>query len=144
MVRVRFDAAGAPVATEDFLTGFLIDPRTGPPANPAAPDRPAQFGRLAGIGVWTDGSLLVGDDQNGVIYRITYAGGTPTAADAPGRAVAEAPAPAAPRDVVGAGSAGRDDRGRRARDAGRRRRPRGRAPRISPASPTAPCASRCR
>ncbi len=72
VVRVRFDGHGKPVGFEDFLTGFLLDPRTGAPANPAAPDRPAQFGRVAGVGVAADGSLLVSDDQNGVIYRVTY------------------------------------------------------------------------
>lgn len=72
VVRVRFDPQGKPVGFEDFLTGFLIDPRTGAPANPAAPERPAQFGRVAGVGVMADGSLLVSDDQNGVIYRVSY------------------------------------------------------------------------
>ena len=32
--------------------------------------RPAQFGRVAGVAVWTDGSLLIAEDQGGVIYRV--------------------------------------------------------------------------
>ncbi len=36
--------------------------------------RPAQFGRVAGVAVWTDGSLLIAEDQNGIIYRVVYTG----------------------------------------------------------------------
>jgi glucose/arabinose dehydrogenase len=32
--------------------------------------RPAQFGRVAGLAVWTDGSLLIAEDQGGIIYRV--------------------------------------------------------------------------
>ena len=35
----------------------------------------AHFARLAGLAVACDGSLLVGDDTNGVIYRVRYVGG---------------------------------------------------------------------
>lgn len=80
VVRVRFDAAGKPTGIEDFVTGWLM---TTPPANltqpgggPAAEQqktkRPAQFGRLAGLAVAGDGSLLIAEDQNGVIYRVSY------------------------------------------------------------------------
>jgi glucose/arabinose dehydrogenase len=34
--------------------------------------RPAQFGRLAGLAVAADGALLIAEDQNGVIYRVSY------------------------------------------------------------------------
>lgn len=68
VVRVRY-ANGKPTAAEDFLTGFL------------SPDRKWYYGRLAGLAVARDGSLLVGDDTNGVIYRVAYVGG---AAGAPG------------------------------------------------------------
>jgi len=47
----------------DFLTGFLVD------AN-----EPRAFGRPAGLLVLNDGSLLVSDDENGVIYRVQYEG----------------------------------------------------------------------
>ncbi|MBA2354650.1 MAG: sorbosone dehydrogenase family protein [Acidobacteria bacterium] len=59
VARVRF-AKGVPAAFEDFLTGFL------------STDGTAQFGRLAGIVVAPDGSLLVSDDSNGVIYRVAH------------------------------------------------------------------------
>jgi glucose/arabinose dehydrogenase len=52
---------GKPTGFEDFLTGFLID------------NGKNHFGRPAGLAVTNDGSLLVSDDSNGVIYRITYA-----------------------------------------------------------------------
>lgn len=51
---------GKPVRIDDFVSGFLIE------------NGKAQFGRLAGIAVSSDGSLLFTDDENGVIYRVTY------------------------------------------------------------------------
>jgi len=62
VVRVRFNGKGAPIGFEDFLTGFLTD------------NGAAQFGRPAGLAVAPDGVLLVGDDSQGLIYRITYHG----------------------------------------------------------------------
>ncbi|MDA8456037.1 PQQ-dependent sugar dehydrogenase [Acidovorax sp. GBBC 3334] len=83
VVRVRFNATGQPVGTEEFAAGWLL-PRPGTtlsqpgPAPSAAErekaDRPAQFGRLAGLAQARDGSLLLAEDQNGVIYRISYTG----------------------------------------------------------------------
>jgi len=58
VMRVRF-ANGAPVGTEDFLTGFL------------AADGKSVFGRPTGLAMSKDGSLFVADDMNGVIYRIS-------------------------------------------------------------------------
>lgn len=46
---------------EDFLKGFLVDPK-GPKA----------FGRPVGILEMKDGSLLVSEDENGRLYRIEY------------------------------------------------------------------------
>lgn len=62
VVRVLFDDSGQPTGFEDFLTGFLIE------------DQVANFGRLAGVAVAADGTLLISEDQNGVIYRVTYEG----------------------------------------------------------------------
>ena len=54
------------MAFEDFMTGFLTD------------DGEAHFGRIVGLAQLRDGSLLVGDDTNGIIYRVSYTGaGTP-------------------------------------------------------------------
>lgn len=61
VVRIHFEH-GRPVRFEDFLTGFLL------------PGGKARFGRPAGLAVAKDGSLLVGDDANGVIYRVAYHG----------------------------------------------------------------------
>ena len=58
VARIRFEN-GKPQAFEDFLTGFYIGKR-------------GQFGRPAGLAV-KDGALLISDDENGVIYRVTYA-----------------------------------------------------------------------
>jgi glucose/arabinose dehydrogenase len=58
VIRIRFQN-GKPQQFEDFLTGFYLG-------------REGQFGRPAGLAVMTDGSLLVSDDDNGVIYRIHY------------------------------------------------------------------------
>lgn len=65
VVRVKFDAHGRPLAIEPFLSGFLIKQPDG---------NYAHFARLAGLAVARDGALLVGDDTNGVIYRVAYTG----------------------------------------------------------------------
>ena len=65
VVRVRFDKSGKPTKFEPFLTGFLI--------KGGAPDgKDAQFARLAGIAQLKDGSMLVTDDTNSVIYRVWH------------------------------------------------------------------------
>jgi glucose/arabinose dehydrogenase len=61
VVRVKFEN-GKPAGFEDFLTGFL------------ARDNREQFGRVCGIAQHPDGSLLISDDDNGVLYRVAYAG----------------------------------------------------------------------
>ena len=38
-------------------------------------DRQSHFGRVAGLAVASDGALLVSEDTNGVIYRISHDGG---------------------------------------------------------------------
>ena len=48
---------------EDFLTGFLVEP-----------DVPATFARPVGLQVMSDGSLLLAEDGNNRIYRISYVG----------------------------------------------------------------------
>ncbi len=61
VARVRFSDAGEPEGYELFMTGFLFDGNT-------------VFGRPAGLAVMPDGALLVGDDFNGVVYRVAYTG----------------------------------------------------------------------
>ena len=61
LVRVRFNQQGQPEKFEDFVTGWLVN------------DNKEQFGRVCGIAQHPDGSLLVSDDANGVIYRVAYA-----------------------------------------------------------------------
>ena len=48
---------------EDFLTGFLIDPRG-----------PTTWGRPVGVLVLPDGSLLFTEEMNGRIYRVSFGG----------------------------------------------------------------------
>jgi glucose/arabinose dehydrogenase len=60
VVRIRFSEEGTPTAMEPFVSGWLID------------DGRAHFGRLMGLAQAADGSLLVGDDAHGVIYRISH------------------------------------------------------------------------
>ena len=58
VIRVRMKD-GAPTGEyEDFMTGFLVD-------NDNA------WGRPAGVAVTRDGALLVSDDANGTIFRVT-------------------------------------------------------------------------
>ncbi|SCB60035.1 Glucose/arabinose dehydrogenase, beta-propeller fold [Rhizobium aethiopicum] len=62
VVRVMFDK-GEPTGTEDFLTGLLSD------------DHKSEYGRISGLAITPEGSLLVSEDANGVIYKISYKGG---------------------------------------------------------------------
>jgi glucose/arabinose dehydrogenase len=62
LVRVRFDAAGNPTRIEPFVGGWLIE------------GGQSHFGRPMGLAQLGDGSLIVGDDVNGVIYRVRWAG----------------------------------------------------------------------
>lgn len=61
IVRIRFKD-GKPQKIEPFLTGFLSD------------GGKTHFARPVGLAVAKDGSLLMADDANGVIYRIAYTG----------------------------------------------------------------------
>lgn len=62
VVFVPFNPDGSPVGHyEDFLTGFLINETN-----------PRTWGRPVDVLVLADGSLLVSDDANGMIYRIQY------------------------------------------------------------------------
>ncbi|MBW7466943.1 glucose/arabinose dehydrogenase [Pontibacter aydingkolensis] len=61
VVRVRFDN-GKPTKVEDLVTGFLIN------------GNQQQFGRVVGLAHHQDGSLLISDDANGVVYRLAYTG----------------------------------------------------------------------
>jgi Raf kinase inhibitor-like YbhB/YbcL family protein len=77
IVRVRFQN-GQARAVEPFVTGFLTDGgRT-------------HIARPVGLAMAKDGSLLMADDANGVIYRVAYTGGSR------GAAAAELKAPAGP------------------------------------------------
>jgi glucose/arabinose dehydrogenase len=62
VVRIRFDAGGTPIGVESFASGWLIEGGR------------AHFGRLMGLAQAADGSLLVTDDANGVVYRIWHQG----------------------------------------------------------------------
>lgn len=61
VARVRFEN-GHPTKIEPFLRGFLTA------------DSKQAIGRPFGVAVAADGSLFVGDDENGVIYRVSYDG----------------------------------------------------------------------
>ncbi|SNR91118.1 PQQ-dependent sugar dehydrogenase [Hymenobacter mucosus] len=61
IVRVHFDEQGKAQQFEDFVTGWLVE------------NDKSEFGRPCSIVQASDGSLLVSDDDNGVIYRVAYA-----------------------------------------------------------------------
>jgi len=63
VMRVVLDDSGKVSKYEPFLTGFLLDAKADPP----------MWGRPNDVMVMKDGSLLVSDDQNGIIYRISTA-----------------------------------------------------------------------
>ncbi|BAT58571.1 putative kinase inhibitor [Variibacter gotjawalensis] len=61
IVRIRYEN-GQPKSFEPFITGFLTDGgRT-------------HIARPVGLAVAKDGSMLMSDDANGVIYRVAYTG----------------------------------------------------------------------
>ncbi len=68
LARVRFDASGRPTRVETFVSGFMSRDGTG------------HHGRPCGVAVMRDGSILLSDDANGVLYRISYDGATGQAA----------------------------------------------------------------
>jgi len=72
IVRVRFEN-GQAKSVEPFVTGFLTD------------GGKTHIARPVGLALAKDGSLLMADDANGVIYRVAYTGGK-TAASAPPKA----------------------------------------------------------
>lgn len=61
IVRIRF-LNGQPQRVEPFVTGFLTDGGN------------THIARPVGLAVAKDGSLLMADDANGVIYRVAYEG----------------------------------------------------------------------
>ena len=63
VVYVPFENGRATGSYEDFLTGFLIDP-----------SGPTTWGRPVGLLVLPDGSLLITEESNGRIYRVSYVG----------------------------------------------------------------------
>jgi glucose/arabinose dehydrogenase len=61
VIRVRF-GNGQPSMVEDFVSGFAVEGGS------------AYFARPAGLVVAADGALLLSDDANGIIYRVSYTG----------------------------------------------------------------------
>lgn len=61
VLRVIIDAKGG-AKVEPFLTGFLVDEKADPP----------MWGRPVDVLVIRDGSLLVSDDHNGIVYRVSH------------------------------------------------------------------------
>jgi len=82
VVRARFNGSGDFIGFEPFATGFLVpQPNRDPPlpgAQPLPPD--GYIGRPTGIAIARDGALLVGDDSNNTLYRVSYGkpAGTPS------------------------------------------------------------------
>jgi hypothetical protein len=58
VVRVRMKAGWPTGEYEDFMTGFMVD-------------NDSVWGRPAGVAVTRDGALLVSDDANGTIFKVT-------------------------------------------------------------------------
>jgi glucose/arabinose dehydrogenase len=63
VIRVKLDDKGKVTKMEPFLTGFLTDEKGDPP----------MWGRPVDVLVMKDGSMLVSDDYNGIVYRVSYA-----------------------------------------------------------------------
>jgi glucose/arabinose dehydrogenase len=63
VMRVKLDENGKAGKPTPFLTGFMTDEKADPP----------MWGRPVDLLVMKDGSMLVSDDYNGIIYRVSYA-----------------------------------------------------------------------
>jgi glucose/arabinose dehydrogenase len=61
VIRVRVDHGVPTGEYDDFMTGFVVDGRS-------------VWGRPVGVAVAHDGALLVTDDGNGTLWRISYTG----------------------------------------------------------------------
>lgn len=87
VVRIHFDSAGQPQAIVPFLSGFLTP-------DPGGGNVPGVLGRPVGLAVARDGALLVGDDTNNVIYRVSYGRpkGTPSPQELTSKVFFDAPA----------------------------------------------------
>jgi glucose/arabinose dehydrogenase len=59
VIRVRMKGGTPTGVYEDFMTGFM-------------PNNDSAWGRPAGVAVTRDGALLVSDDANGTIFRVTH------------------------------------------------------------------------
>jgi glucose/arabinose dehydrogenase len=58
VIRVRMKDGQPTGEYEDFMTGFVVDNNS-------------VWGRPAGVAITRDGALLVSDDANGTIFRVT-------------------------------------------------------------------------
>ncbi len=61
VVRVRLDHGVPTGEYDDFLTGFVVDDQS-------------VWGRPVGVAVAHDGALLVTEDGNGTLWRVSYGG----------------------------------------------------------------------
>jgi glucose/arabinose dehydrogenase len=59
VVRLKFDHGKPTGEYQDFMTGFVID-------------KDNVWGRPVGVAVAPDGSLFIGEDNSGTIWRVTY------------------------------------------------------------------------
>ncbi len=64
IAHVSFDANNQPTEITPFVSGFVYQDG----------DTWKQFGRVAGVAQYIDGSLIFTDDQSGVLYRVLYTG----------------------------------------------------------------------
>ena len=65
VVRIHFEG-GKAKQIQPFLEGFLMPVKGG--------SGWARFARPFGLAQMRDGSIVVGDEQNGILYRVTYSG----------------------------------------------------------------------
>lgn len=70
VVRVRVEHGVPTGEYDDFLTGFVVDDDN-------------VWGRPVGVAVAHDGALLVSEDGNGTLWRVSYAGGSAARASQP-------------------------------------------------------------
>ena len=72
IVRYKLDARGRYLGEEDFITGWLTEPKAKEPLPGTVINVGEAYGRPVDILVQPGGKIYISDDKAGVIYQVTY------------------------------------------------------------------------
>lgn len=72
VVRYKLDAQGKLLSVEDFITGWLVEPKRASPTDGVVINVGDALGRPVDILIQPGGVMYISDDKAGVIYRVVY------------------------------------------------------------------------